>query len=103
HRRETRDGDYRRRRGGARPDIERRERTVAWKSRRSRHRPHHPCELQGVPGPVTVPTPLLDLFKRGEVDRDVRMLAAQGGLATRAPEQLGILVVLLEDRDPEVR
>jgi hypothetical protein len=52
---------------------------------------------------VTVPTPLLDLFKRGEVDREVRMLAAQGGLATRAQEQLGILVLLLEDRDQEVR
>ena len=52
---------------------------------------------------MTVPTPLLDLFKRGEVDREVRILAAQGGLATRAPEQLGILVVLLEDGDQEVR
>jgi hypothetical protein len=52
---------------------------------------------------VTVPTPLLDLFKRGEIDRDVRLLAAQGGLATRAQEQLGILVVLLEDRDQQVR
>ena len=52
---------------------------------------------------MTVPTPLLDLFKRGEVDREVRILAAQGGLATRAQEQLGILVVLLEDRDQQVR
>ena len=52
---------------------------------------------------MTVPTPLLDLFKRGEVDREVRLLAAQGGLATRAQEQLGILVVLLEDRDQQVR
>jgi hypothetical protein len=52
---------------------------------------------------VTGPTPLLDLFKRGDVERDVRLLAAQGGLATRAQEQLGILVVLLEDRDQQVR
>jgi hypothetical protein len=52
---------------------------------------------------VTVPTPLLDFFKRGEVDRDVRMLAAEGGLATRAHEQLGILVLLLDDRDQEIR
>ena len=52
---------------------------------------------------MTVPTPLLDFFKRGEVDRDVRLLAAQGGLATRAPEQLGILVLLLDDRDQEIR
>ena len=46
------------------------------------------------------PTPLLDFFKRGEVDRDVRMQAAQGALAPRAHEQLAILVLLLEDRDP---
>jgi hypothetical protein len=52
---------------------------------------------------VSAPTPLLDFFKRGEVARDVRLLAAQGGLATRAPEQLGILVLLLEDPDPEIR
>ena len=49
------------------------------------------------------PTPLLDLFKRGEVDRDVRMQAAEGALAPRAHEQLAILVLLLEDRDLEVR
>ena len=48
-------------------------------------------------------TPLLDFFKRGEVDRDVRLLAAQGGLAPRAHEQLSILVLLLDDADPEVR
>jgi hypothetical protein len=52
---------------------------------------------------VTIPTPLLDLFKRGEVDREVRLLAAQGGLPTRAPEQLGILVALLDDRDEDIR
>jgi hypothetical protein len=51
---------------------------------------------------VTAPTPLLDFFKRGEVPRDVRLLAAQGALAPRALEQLSILV-LLEDSDPEVR
>ena len=49
------------------------------------------------------PTPLLDFFRRGEVARDVRLLAAQGGLATRAHEQLGILVYLLDDADPEIR
>ena len=49
------------------------------------------------------PTPLLDLFKRGEVARDVRLLAAQGGLETPAIEQLGILITLLEDTDPEIR
>ena len=49
------------------------------------------------------PTPLLDFFKRGEVQRDVRMEAAQGTLAPRAYEQLAILVLLLEDPDPEIR
>jgi hypothetical protein len=49
------------------------------------------------------PTPLLDFFKRGEADRDVRLLAAQGVLAPRAHEQLAILVLLLDDPDPEVR
>jgi hypothetical protein len=52
---------------------------------------------------VTGPTPLLDFFKRGEVPRDVRLLAAQGALAPRALEQLSILVLLLEDSDEEVR
>jgi len=52
---------------------------------------------------TNTPTPLLDLFKRGEVDRDVRMQAAEGALAPRAHEQLAILVLLLEDRDPEIR
>ena len=49
------------------------------------------------------PTPLLDFFKRGEADRDVRMEAAQGTLAPRAYEQLAILVLLVEDPDAEVR
>lgn len=49
------------------------------------------------------PTPLLDFFRRGEVARDVRLLAAQGALAPRAYEQLAILVHLLDDSDPEIR
>lgn len=49
------------------------------------------------------PSPLLDLFKRGEAARDVRLLAAQGGLAVRAYDQLSILVHLLDDQDPEIR
>jgi hypothetical protein len=52
---------------------------------------------------MTDPTPLLDLFKRGEVARDVRLLAAQGVLAPRAHEQLEILILLLEDPDLEIR
>jgi hypothetical protein len=52
---------------------------------------------------VIGPTPLLDFFKRGEVARDVRLLAAQGALAPRAYEQLAILVLLVGDADPEIR
>ncbi len=47
-------------------------------------------------------TPLLDFFRKGEVARDVRLLAAQGGLALRAHEQLALLVLLTEDADPEI-
>ncbi len=49
------------------------------------------------------PTPLLDFFKRGEVPRDAKLLAAQGVLAPRAFEQLAILIGLLDDPDPEIR
>jgi hypothetical protein len=52
---------------------------------------------------VSGPTPLLDFFKRGEVARDVRLEAARGALAPRAHEQLEILVLLLDDADPEIR
>jgi hypothetical protein len=52
---------------------------------------------------MSAPSPLLEFFKRGEVARDVRLLAAQGGFAPRADEQLAILVHLLEDPDQEVR
>lgn len=48
-------------------------------------------------------TPLLDFFKRGEVARDVRLLAARGAIAPRPIEQLGLLMLLSEDADTEVR
>lgn len=48
-------------------------------------------------------SPLLDFFKRGEVARDVRLLAAAGMLAPRALEQIGLLALLTEDGDDEVR
>ena len=48
-------------------------------------------------------SPLVEFFKRGEVARDVRMLAAQGGFAPRVHEQMAILMLLLEDPDEEVR
>jgi hypothetical protein len=47
-------------------------------------------------------TPLLEFFKRGEVAPDVKLLAAQGALAPRAHEQLGLLVLLVRDSDPEI-
>jgi len=48
-------------------------------------------------------TPLLDFFRRGEVARDVRLLAAQGAVAPRPLEQLGILMILTSDADSEIR
>ena len=48
-------------------------------------------------------TPLLDFFKRGEVARDVRLLAAKGAIAPRPIEQLGLLMLLTDDADAEVR
>ena len=48
-------------------------------------------------------TPMLDFFRRGEVARDVRIMAAQGAIAPRPLEQLGILMVLTTDSDGEVR
>jgi hypothetical protein len=48
-------------------------------------------------------TPLLDMFRRGEVSREIRMLAARGALAPRAHEQLSLLVELIDDADLEIR
>ena len=47
-------------------------------------------------------SPLIDFFRRGEVARDVRLLAAQGAMAPRALEQLALLVLLSGDPDREV-
>ena len=47
-------------------------------------------------------TPLVDFFRRGEVARDVRLLAAQGAFAPRALDQLALLLILKDDADPEV-
>lgn len=47
-------------------------------------------------------SPLVDCFRRGDVMREVRMLAAAGALAPRAHEQLVLLMLLGEDADPEV-
>jgi len=48
-------------------------------------------------------TPLLDMFRRGEVSREIKMLAARGALAPRAHEQLMLLVELVADPEPEIR
>jgi hypothetical protein len=47
-------------------------------------------------------SPLIDFFRRGEVARDVRLLAAQGALAPRAHEQLALLILLSDDADPVI-
>ena len=47
-------------------------------------------------------SPLIDFFRRGEVARDVRLLAAQGALAPRAQEQVALLVLLSDDPDPAI-
>jgi hypothetical protein len=47
-------------------------------------------------------SPLIDLFRRGEAARDVRLLAAQGGLAPSELDQLALLILLSDDTDTEV-
>ena len=47
-------------------------------------------------------TPLLDLFRKGGVDRDIRLMAAQGILGLRPFEQVGVCELLASDPDPEV-
>ena len=46
--------------------------------------------------------PLLDLFRRGEVSRDIRLLAASGSIQLRSFEQFGLLLLLTADSDPEI-
>ena len=52
---------------------------------------------------VGLGTPLLDLFRRGDVARDVKLAAAQGGVAPRRFEQLAILMMLSTDSDSEIK
>lgn len=49
-----------------------------------------------------VRSPLIDFFRRGEVARDVCLVAAQGAFATRALDQLALLLILKDDADPEI-
>ena len=50
----------------------------------------------------SITSPLLESFRQREATRDVRLLAASGGLAPRAAEQIELLVMLRVDEDPEV-
>jgi hypothetical protein len=45
---------------------------------------------------------LVDFFRRGEVARDVRLMAAEGILAPRAHEQMALLILLSSDPDPAI-
>lgn len=51
---------------------------------------------------VGLRTPLLDFFRKGDVARDVRLIAARGAIAPRPLEQLGILALLTTDTDAEI-
>ena len=47
-------------------------------------------------------SPLIDVFRRGASDREMRMLAAEGGLSATAHDQVAMLVMLADDPDPEI-
>ena len=47
-------------------------------------------------------SPLVDLFLKGSATRDVRLLAARGLLPRPAQEQIALLVVLVDDPDPDI-
>ena len=49
-----------------------------------------------------VRSPVIDQFRRSEVDRELRLAAARGGLVPRALEALALLAMLTEDADAEV-
>ena len=48
-------------------------------------------------------SPLVDLFRRGEVPHEVRELAARGALELRTRDQLVVLIHLTNDQDAEIR
>jgi hypothetical protein len=49
-----------------------------------------------------VSTPLLEVFRHGGVDREIRLMAAQGTFGLSAPEQLAVCELLARDSDTEV-
>lgn len=48
-------------------------------------------------------SPLVDMFRHGDADVEIRLHAARGALAPRAHEQLALLMVLSGDPDERVR
>ena len=67
------------------------------------HHARQPSRVSNTLMDLGLRSPMLDFFKRGEVAKDVRMLAASGVLAPRALEQIGLLAMLTDDGDAEVR
>jgi hypothetical protein len=47
-------------------------------------------------------SPLVEYFKRGDAEKDVRLLAARGMMAPRPHEQVALLAILSGDADAEV-
>jgi len=47
-------------------------------------------------------SPLLEMFRRNEAERDVRLAGAQGLLRLHALEQVALLMLLLDDEDPGI-
>jgi hypothetical protein len=47
-------------------------------------------------------SPLIDLFRRGDTAREMKLLAAQGGVAATAHEQVALLMLLSDDPDSEI-
>jgi len=47
-------------------------------------------------------SPLLEMFRRNEAERDVRLAGAQGLLRLHALEQVALLMILLDDEDPGI-
>ena len=70
--------------------------------RAQRREPRRPSSSRGKRMDAAYRTPLVDCFRRGDVARDVRLLAAAGGVAPRAHEQVALLMLLVDDSDPEV-
>lgn len=52
---------------------------------------------------MSAPAPLLEVFRRGEASREMRLLAARAEVAPRAHEQASLLMLLAGDEDTEIR